>query len=123
MRKRSLSASLLAVVYLLYILGIVFSALGGGISVAQIVLTVFSIITLMAIATDVGNWARIFGLIYGCLLITFSFVAFFSADWTGLPDLEGDSVFVIIGFLILGLGVWTIEVLRHKPVAPDAPEQ
>lgn len=113
-RQISLSARLLAIVYLLYVVGSLPGLLGGGLPIMQLGLMVANIITLLAIATDIGNWARIVGLIYGCILVTFAFVAFFSADWRGLPDLTGDAVFIIIGFLMLGLGVWTINVLRHK---------
>ena len=119
-RNVSLSARLLAIVYLLYIAAGIAGLFGGGISLVQIGLIIASAITLMAIATDIGNWARVFGIAYGCILVTFSFVAFFSADWTNLAASEGDAVFVIIGFLILGLGVWTISVLRRKP--PPDPE-
>lgn len=114
-RRMELSRALLAVVYVMYVtlgLGLIFTR--GGVSIVQLIFLAVAAITLLAIATTIGNWARVTGLVYGSLLVAIGILALALGIWDAIYDHTGQARVAILGLVLVTFGGWTVEVLRHK---------
>ena len=114
-KKLPISTALLAVIYVLNLLSGGYSFFMGGFSVVRGILFVLSLITLMAITTTIGEWARITGLAYGGLITVAGVAITIGAIWIGITGDTKRAAFALAGIVFVGIGTWTIAVLRTKP--------
>lgn len=124
MNRKNISASLLVLVYTVFVAGRAFRLATEDFSLLVAAGLVLDVIVLLALLLVVGSWARRAGIIASWIKIALaSGVATFGAIRLATLDTDGFG-YLVLGSLFAAVAFWTISVLQSierqsKAVAAD----
>lgn len=89
-----------------------YDILRDGMSAAVVTYTLFDVLIVVALLRRTSPWPRRLGLLCSALYASLGAVAVLLGLWRLMSATLGGFVLVAIGLLAIGLGFWTITVLR-----------